>query len=226
MEISDASRQTGISSVAPASETASPAIASDFETFLRMLTAQIENQDPLNPVDSTEFATQLATFSSVEQQVLTNDLLTVLGAQMSAMGSSQLFSWVGMNAYAAMPVNYYGDPVPIVTEGSAIADKAYFVVRDETGKEVDRFEISTDRAETEWDGKTKDGQQLPIGTYSVEVESQLDGEVIDTKAALVEARIVEARSENGEAIFVMSTGQEVFSYEIVALREPTQSSSP
>ena len=222
MEISTTSQFSGIASTAPASsDTASPAITSDFETFLRMLTAQIENQDPLNPVDSTEFATQLATFSSVEQQVLTNDLLTVLGAQMSALGSSQLYSWVGMNAYAVMPVNYAGEPVPIVTQGSPIADKAYLVVRDDTGTEVDRRVISTERSETQWDGKTKDGTPLPFGSYSLEVESQLDGEVIDTKSVPVEARIVEARSENGEAIFVMSTGQEVFSYEIVALREPT-----
>lgn len=221
MEISDVSRSTSVTSAPPASDVGSPAIASDFETFLRMLTAQIENQDPLNPVDSTEFATQLATFSSVEQQVLTNDLLSVLGAQMSALGSSQLFTWVGMNAYAVMPVNYSGDPVPIVTEGSPIADKVYLVVRDGAGKEVDRFAISAERTEMQWDGKGKDGVSLPYGSYSLEVESQLDGEVIGTSSVPVEARIVEARSENGEAVFVMSTGQEVFSYEIVALREPT-----
>ena len=51
----------------PTSQEAS--ISSDFETFLKMLTAQIKNQDPLKPMDSSEFATQLATFPSLEQQV-------------------------------------------------------------------------------------------------------------------------------------------------------------
>lgn len=51
------------------------ALSSDFETFLKMLTTQMENQDPLNPVDSAEFAMQLATFSGVEQQIRTNDIL-------------------------------------------------------------------------------------------------------------------------------------------------------
>lgn len=46
--------------------------SSDFETFLKMLTTQIKNQDPLNPMEGTEFAVQLATFSGVEQQVMTN----------------------------------------------------------------------------------------------------------------------------------------------------------
>lgn len=58
------------------------AIASDFETFLRMLTTQLENQDPLEPVASQDLAVQLATFSGVEQQTQTNSLLEDLGSQM------------------------------------------------------------------------------------------------------------------------------------------------
>ena len=45
------------------------AVTSDFQTFIQMLTTQAENQDPLNPMDSAEYASQLASFSSVEQQV-------------------------------------------------------------------------------------------------------------------------------------------------------------
>jgi flagellar basal-body rod modification protein FlgD len=49
-------------------KTASSGLSSDFETFLKMLTTQLKNQDPMNPVDSADYAVQLATFSSVEQQ--------------------------------------------------------------------------------------------------------------------------------------------------------------
>lgn len=52
--------------------------ANQFEVFLKMLTTQIKNQDPLNPMENTEFAVQLATFTGVEQQVQTNLLLTQL----------------------------------------------------------------------------------------------------------------------------------------------------
>ena len=52
-----------------------PQIGGDFTTFLEMLTVQLKNQDPMNPMESSDFAVQLATFSSVEQQVQTNDLL-------------------------------------------------------------------------------------------------------------------------------------------------------
>jgi len=76
------------------------ALSSDFETFLRMLTTQMRNQDPLNPVESADFAVQLATFSSVEQQVQTNALLSGLGTQMATLGMGQFPGWIGLEAEA------------------------------------------------------------------------------------------------------------------------------
>ena len=59
----------GLAPAANSQSTAAKAmINSDFETFLKMLTAQMENQDPLNPIESSDYAVQLATFSGVEQQ--------------------------------------------------------------------------------------------------------------------------------------------------------------
>ncbi len=220
MEITDTTRPSGLTATAPAPEQdGGAALSSDFETFLRMLTAQIENQDPLNPVDSTDFATQLATFSSVEQQVLTNDLLTSLGAQMGALGVSQLSGWVGMNARAIMPVNYLGEAVNIVTDTSRAADAAQLVVRNEQGSEVARYDIETGRQSTAWAGLDNSGAALPIGTYTLEVESFLSGEVVAISPALIEGRIVEARNENGVPILVMGGGQEVPSSDVVSLLE-------
>ncbi|MEM9127629.1 MAG: flagellar hook capping FlgD N-terminal domain-containing protein, partial [Pseudomonadota bacterium] len=62
----------------PTSTPQANALTSDFETFLLMLTAQARNQDPLEPLDSSQYASQLAQFSMVEQQVQTNDLLSSL----------------------------------------------------------------------------------------------------------------------------------------------------
>ena len=85
----------GTTSAAPTTTSNKALISSDFDTFLKMLTAQMQNQDPLNPMDSTDYATQLATFSGVEQQARTNELLTNLGSQMAVLGMSQLAGWVG-----------------------------------------------------------------------------------------------------------------------------------
>lgn len=89
-------------------------ISTDYQMFLKMLTAQMKNQDPLNPIDSTDYATQLATFSGVEQQVKTNDLLTSLTGQLGVSGMGQLASWVGMEARAAVAVPYQGDRKSVV----------------------------------------------------------------------------------------------------------------
>ncbi len=209
----------GASTAASATQTAQPVISSDFETFLTMLTVQMENQDPLNPVESTEFATQLATFSSVEQQVLTNDLLTAMNAQLGATSVSQLSGWVGMNARAAMPVNYTGDPTTIVTEAAQFADTAQLVAHNSNGAEVARYDITTTRSEFEWQALDQDGGPLPTGEYTLSVESFSGDELIAKSAVLVEARIIEARIENGQSVLVMDTGQEVASTNIVGLRE-------
>ena len=79
----------------PSRESQKPDISSDFQTFLRMLTTQMQNQNPLEPIEASDFAVQLATFSGVEQQVRTNDLLSQLT---SRMGLSELANWVGREA--------------------------------------------------------------------------------------------------------------------------------
>ena len=69
--------------------------STDYITFLQMLTTQMQNQDPLNPMEASDFAVQLATFAGVEQATYTNQLL---GAMMSQTGLSDLGNWVGMEA--------------------------------------------------------------------------------------------------------------------------------
>ena len=194
-------------------------VNSDFETFLKMLTAQMRHQDPLNPVDSTQFATQLATFSSVEQQVRTNELLSALGAQMGALSVSQLSGWVGMTARAEMPVHFEGLPVTINTRSSDLADRAELVVRDRDGKEIQRLPIETGRQEFEWAGVSSDGAPLPSGAYVLSVDSYSADEVIATEPVYVHARIVEAKNEDGRPILVMDSGQEVEAGDIVGLRQ-------
>ena len=122
-------------------ESASNALSSDFETFLKMLTTQMENQDPLNPVESAEFAMQLATFSGVEQQIRTNGLLADMVSGLGASGLSQLAGWVGMEARVNSPVVFDGAPITLAPEPDPASDAAFLVVRDATGGVVSREAI-------------------------------------------------------------------------------------
>ena len=70
--------------------TSRASLVSNFETFLQLLTAQLKNQDPLSPVDSNQFTAQLTQMAGVEQQLLTNDLLTSLLSAQQGGGLDQL----------------------------------------------------------------------------------------------------------------------------------------
>jgi hypothetical protein len=119
------------SSVAATDQTV---ITADFETFLLMLTTQLKNQDPLNPMESTEYATQLATFSGVEQQVRTNELLETLTNGYATQGLGQLSGWIGMQATAEMPVAFSGAPGDRPDDPAARADRLELVVTDGAGR--------------------------------------------------------------------------------------------
>ncbi|WP_197918654.1 flagellar hook capping FlgD N-terminal domain-containing protein [Thiosulfatihalobacter marinus] len=197
------------------------AISSDFETFLQMLSVQMRNQDPLNPVDSSEYAVQLATFSSVEQQVFTNDLLTLISAQMGSLGMSGLASWVGMEARVTAPAAFSGEPIDVVPRVESLADAAFVRVLDETGNEVQRFAIDPSDQALRWTGAGDDGQPLPDGNYSFEVESWSNGKVLATYPADVYTRITEARGGSNGMMLIAAGGVEFLSSQVISLREPS-----
>jgi len=163
MEISQTNPAAAQAQAAAASASDQSVISSDFNTFLKMLTAQIQNQDPLDPMSSQDFSTQLATFSGVEQQVKTNDLLASLGQQMGIMGMAQLASWIGLDARAAAPTYFDGSPISISPNPAATADKAVLVVRDGDGNEVQRHEFTPSTDEIQWAGVKDNGDPFENG---------------------------------------------------------------
>lgn len=195
-------------------------LSSDFETFLKMLTTQMQNQNPLNPIESSDFAVQLATFSGVEQQVRTNELLTSLGQQMGVLGLSQLAGWVGMEARVAGPVQFEGSPITLVPDFPAGSVDNTLVVRDEAGAEVQRLPISPADGTIDWAGVGADGAPIPKGLYTFELESN-SGQVLSVPRPVdAFARIVEARLLGGAPVVVLAGGQEVAASQISALRAP------
>jgi len=218
MDIIQASQSTA-PLFGPQTETSEAVISSDFETFLKMLTVQMENQDPLNPTDSSEYAMQLATFSGVEQQVLTNDLLSSLMVQMNTTGMAQMADWVGKDARAAMPAFFDGSPITIAPNPAAVADKVELVIIDEEGTEVERTEIPVSADPIEWAGTMADGTPYPNGVYEFRVISSSNGEVLINEAADVYARVQEVRSENGDAILLLEGDVAVLASDVTALRE-------
>lgn len=194
------------------------AIASDFTTFLKMLTTQMQNQDPLNPIDSTDYATQLATFSGVEQQVQTNQLLSALSSQFGLMGMAQLAGWVGQEARSDAPVWMDGTPVTLSPTVAAGATQAVLVVRDSNGDTVAREDLPLDGGEYSWAGLDAAGQPLPAGTYNLTVENWTDGVQGTTTTVESYSRIIEARNTASGVSLILNGGIEVPATDITALR--------
>ncbi|EPX82604.1 flagellar hook capping FlgD N-terminal domain-containing protein [Salipiger mucosus] len=195
-------------------------LSSDFETFLTMLTAQMQNQDPLNPLDASDYATQLATFSQVEQQVLTNDLLTNLGAQLAGSAFQQMAAWVGMEALARAPVRYEGQPIELRPEGANGAESARLVIYDSSGDVVATHQLDLSDPFFTWDGKDGGGGDVPNGVYSFEIESYAEGELINTHTALAYSEIGEVREEAGYVYLTLSDGSLVQADTVIGLRSP------
>ena len=198
--------------------TSSSAISSDFETFLNMLTVQMQNQDPLNPTDPSDYAVQLATFSSVEQQVKTNDLLAQLMAVMSSSAMSDMGAWIGQDVRAPTTARFDGSPISVTTSVDAEADSADLVVVNSYGAEVQRIAIDPTSGTVTWAGVDDDGSPMTAGDYSFYVESYQSDTLIETTQASVYGTVAEVRTESGATVLVLENGAEVPVETVTALR--------
>jgi len=196
---------------------AATAINADFQAFLRMLTVQMQNQNPLNPMDSQEFAVQLATFSGVEQQVRSNQLLEAMSAR---LGMSELAGWVGMEALSAAPAYLDGQGVELIAPQVPGADRARMIVRNAFGTEVALKEVDPTAQRVQFEGLGADGFPLPAGFYSFEVESLYLGDVISNAPALSYSRVQEARFDAGSVQLMVAGGGVIDSAAVKGLRAP------
>ncbi|MDA8585798.1 flagellar hook assembly protein FlgD [Rhodobacteraceae bacterium] len=200
-------------------DTTTSALSSDFETFLLMLTTQLQNQDPLNPVESEDFAVQLATFSGVEQQVRTNQLLENFAGGFGETSLAQLAGWVGMEARVTEPVSFSGTPVDLALSPASGSDAAELIVRNAFGTEVAREAVPLGQETIAWAGIGQNGNPLEAGSYSLELASIRSGEVTDVSAVSHYARITEARQGASGIELVLAGGSVLPSDAVTALRE-------
>lgn len=215
MDINPVPRTT--SNATPSAPAPSTVLTSDFETFLLMLTTQMQNQDPLNPIESSDFAVQLATFSGVEQQVRTNDLLEQMAGR-SAM--ADLSRWVGLEARVEGDVAFRGQPVKLDLGDEQASAQRRLVVRAPDGSVIESTAIPTGTRVSTWAGVASDGAPYPDANYSMTVEHRRSGSLVDTTEVASYARIVEARSGADGTEVVLADGSVVSAATVAALRDP------
>lgn len=166
-----------------ASDTAS--LANNFDTFLTLLTAQLQNQDPLAPMDSTQFTQQLVQFSQVEQQIRTNQQMESLVGQFQAASASAALSYLGKDAIVEADETYLAGGEAnwayVLPDGGA--DSVTITVRDSAGRAVYTTEdlpITEGEHLFTWNGVKTNGETAADGVYTLDIEARMDGEDVDT----------------------------------------------
>ena len=206
----------------PGTTSGQSVLSSDFEVFLKMLTAQAEYQDPLEPMDSSEYAAQLAQFSMVEQQVTTNDLIEQMLSALGVNDMAGAANWIGMDVLVEGPVHFDGGSITVASKPHAAADEVTLVVSNTQGREVQRLPISTTADALVWDGRKADGSVFDRGGYSFRIESASNGTLLQSSPAPAYSRVSEARMDNGAMTLILAGGQMVETVNVKGVRDPVQ----
>jgi flagellar basal-body rod modification protein FlgD len=170
--------------------------------FLQILTAQLANQDPTAPMDSSAFVAQLAQFSALEQQQNTNDTLTQMLALQQSSGQTNAVSMVGKDAiYNASQMDLSaGGTISVNATLGATAGDVIMEVDDANGNAVrhQSFGPMTAGSQTlAWDGLNDSGVAQPPGTYSVNVSAtDLSGNAVSVTQQ-AQGRITGVSFQNG-----------------------------
>lgn len=151
----------------------SNALIGNYETFLTILTTQLQHQDPMQPMDATQFTEQLVQYSTVEQQIKTNDQLENLAVMMTANNALSALNFVDTTVTIDGSKGYlqdYGDLD--FTFSASDAGTATMVIRNENGEIVfaeSDFSLTEGQQTYEWTGSGPNGARLSKGTYSIQI---------------------------------------------------------
>jgi flagellar basal-body rod modification protein FlgD len=188
---------------------ASNGVAGDFQTFLTLLTTQMRNQDPLKPMESTEFVAQLASFSGVEQQVRANDRLEDILAALSGGTAAGLAEWIGREVRVPAKAAFAGEPVEVGATPVAEADRAVLVVRNDFDQVVARRTVEAGAETVTWDGLDDMGNPAPHGRYGFSLESYQGETLLDSHTGSVFTTVREVRIVDGGPVLVVDSGEQV-----------------
>ena len=198
-------QQSGQSSIDQAT------LAGDFQTFITLLTSQLQNQDPTSPMETNEFTNQLVAFAGVEQQIRINQNLEELNALTQASQFATMANYLGHDALIQGNVlENTGSGGEWMYQLSGQADSVTVRINDADGRTIHEFEGDTGLGENYvvWDGTDGVGGTFPPGTYSMQIiAADEEGEFVPAQI-YTKGRIQELEpGENGPTFTI--GGQQV-----------------
>jgi flagellar basal-body rod modification protein FlgD len=210
-------------------KTSSQTLAGDFDSFLKLLTTQLQNQDPLAPMDANEFTSQLVEFASVEQAIQTNAKLSDLGELVDTSSTTSAMGMLGREVTAAT------DTIGLTATGDAqvryrlpeAAAKIMVTILDSQGRAVRSLAGGTAVGENlvRWDGLDGAGSRAAPGSYRVRVDAtRADGTALTAEQYLTGT--VEGIEPGADGIKLVIAGAEVPMTTVRTVRAPQTAPGP
>ncbi|MBI1308851.1 MAG: hypothetical protein GC129_03185 [Proteobacteria bacterium] len=204
----------------------------NFDTFLKLLVTQLKNQDPLNPIDGTQFTSQIAQFSQLEQTINGNNYLSQLLDQQAYGQQTLAASFIGKDvlvpgdqiekaASGDTTFGYAVTPAPAQDGGDGPAARDVKVsIYDSSGATVRTFDgdPTTGRHLVTWDGKDDNGNVLPAGSYTVGVSAaDADGKVVASSAFAL-GKVDSVLLDGTNAYLSLTDGRQVGISDVMAVQ--------
>jgi len=189
------------------------------QNFLKMLTVQLQNQDPLNPMDNAQMTSQLAQLNMVDGVNKLNTTMGSLMAQMQAANFMNLSGSVGKTALAAgSDVYYSGQPVSMAAKLNDAVASLKATITDSNGQIIDSLDLgpaSTGVTDFFWDGTDSQGNKVTAGSYKLQLSAKdLQGKDV-TPSAYVGAQVASVGVEGSDLKAGLTDGRKVLTTDIL-----------
>ncbi|WP_084580093.1 flagellar hook assembly protein FlgD [Sphingomonas azotifigens] len=206
------SSATGSASAAQGTaDAASSKLTADYNLFLKLLTTQMQNQDPLSPMDSTQYTQQLVQYSQVEQSIsqtkTLNSILSSLNMASLTSSSSMIGQPVQLDSdqaglSATTPAQWEWSATNAITGLTA-------TVLDAKGTKVDTFKttVSGKTGQFSWDGTTSTGKKVDPGLYQLQLTGTTDAGAKITTTAKVIGKVDDVQMANGVPVVSVNGAQ-------------------
>ncbi len=199
---------------------AQQSLVGDQQTFLKLLTTQLQNQDPLNPMNTDQFTQQLVAMTGVQQQILTNELLQQMVGSQTGVGSPVELLGKAVTA-TSNQATLQGGKASWVYASAAQAADVQMTVSNDLGQTVstqDLGALAPGQYTYSWNGKDQNGVQLPDGgTYTLAIKAvDASGNAVSTSA--YQQGTVTAVNNSGGQVLLTINGAPVPASSVVSVQ--------
>jgi flagellar basal-body rod modification protein FlgD len=204
-------------------------IADNFDTFLSILTTQLKNQNPMDPLDTNQFTQQLVQFTGVEQQLKTNEFLESLMLSGQNTAKSDAVSYIGKEVTSSGKTGELTDANAVFWAYSADANaaNATVTIKDSSGQVVysETGPLKAGPGTFRWDGKGSDGNMKPNGVYTVDIKGK-DTNGKDVKISTASIGVVTAVDFTGDVPVLTVGSRRVSITDVTDVRIPDVTKAP